>query len=110
MIPRAQGGEDDVAKQPGPPRFDQATIGERMREAREKRGWSRTKLIKESGLAMQEDTLRKKENGDNPFYFHELTAFCDALEAPSLFPIMPWGEARLADKLLGLARDQEPSK
>jgi hypothetical protein len=110
MISRIHGGEDDVAKQPAPPRFDQETIAKRMREAREVKGWSRTTLIKNSGLAMQEDTLRKKENGDNPFYFDELSAFCDALDAPQLFPIMPWNEARLADKLLGLVDAKKSSE
>jgi transcriptional regulator with XRE-family HTH domain len=83
------------------------TIGKRMRDARDEKGWSRAELIRRSGIAMEEDTLRKKESGENPFYFSELSAFCDALEAPRLFPIMPWGEARLADKLLGLDRPAE---
>jgi transcriptional regulator with XRE-family HTH domain len=79
-----------------------------MRAARDENGWSRSELIRRAGIAMEEDALRKKEKGENPFYFAELSAFCDALEAPRLFPIMPWGEARLADKLLGLDNPAEP--
>jgi transcriptional regulator with XRE-family HTH domain len=78
-----------------------------MRAARDDKGWSRSELIRRAGIAMEEDALRKKEKGENPFYFSELSAFCDALEAPRLFPIMPWGEARLADKLLGLEKPSE---
>jgi transcriptional regulator with XRE-family HTH domain len=109
MIPRIHERGDDVARQPAPPppRFDQVTIGERMRDAREKRKLSRVGLIKLAGIAMGEDALRKKESGENPFYFAELSALCDALEAPRLFPIMPWGEARLADKMLGLENVSE---
>jgi transcriptional regulator with XRE-family HTH domain len=100
MIPRVQG--EHVPKPERRPRFDQVTIGKRMRAARDAKGWSRAEFIRRAGIAMEEDTLRKKEKGENPFYFAELSAFCDALEAPALFPIMDWGEARLADKLLGL--------
>jgi transcriptional regulator with XRE-family HTH domain len=78
-----------------------------MRAARDEKGWSRAELIRRAGIAMEEDALRKKEKGENPFYFGELSAFCDALEAPRLFPIMPWGEARLADKLLGFETSTE---
>jgi transcriptional regulator with XRE-family HTH domain len=88
-----------LAKPERPSRFDQATIGDRMRRAREAAGLSRAKLCRQIG--MEEDTLRKKEKGENPFYFAELARICDILEAPTLFPIMEWGEASLADKLLG---------
>jgi transcriptional regulator with XRE-family HTH domain len=104
MIPRLLGEGDDVPPPQRPPRFDQVTIGDRMRRAREAAGLSRPALCAKIGMA--EDTLRKKESGENPFYFPELTRICDELDAPSLFPIMDWGEARLADKLLGRDPDQ----
>lgn len=88
-----------MMKPPRPPRFDQKTIGARMRKAREDAGFSRVKLGEKIG--MEEDTLRKKESGENPFYLSELSDICDLLAAPSLFPFMDWGEAKLADKLLG---------
>jgi transcriptional regulator with XRE-family HTH domain len=86
------------------PRFDPVEVPARLRKARESHGLSRPALLKRlksGGLVMEEDTLRKKEAGENPFYLDEIRRICDALEAPSLFPFMEWGEAKLADKLLG---------
>jgi hypothetical protein len=97
MVP----GVSALPRQANPPRFDQVTIGRRMRKAREMKHLSRLKLIAKAGIGMTEDQLRHKESGKNPFYMRDLSSLCDALEAPSLFPFMEWGEAKLADKLLG---------
>lgn len=84
-------------------RFDPRAIGKRMRKAREKAGLSQAKLAKRVNLT--EDALRKKEKGENPFYLDEISRICEVLRAPSLFPFMEWGEAALADKLLGRGGD-----
>jgi transcriptional regulator with XRE-family HTH domain len=82
-----------------PRRFDPETIAARMRWGREHRGFTLESLGERVGLAA--DTLRKKEKAENPFYLDEIARICDVLEAPTLFPFMDWGEAKLADKLLG---------
>lgn len=82
-----------------PPRFDALTISARMRWGREHRDFTLESLGERVGMAA--DTLRKKEKGENPFYLDEIARICDVLDAPSLFPFMDWGEAKLADKLLG---------
>lgn len=103
MIPRFPEGVD--LKPERAARFDQKTIGDRMRRAREAAGLSRAALGSQVGLT--DDSLRKKEKGVNPFYFDELSRICDLLDAPSLFPILEWGEAFLADKVLGRSKDSK---
>lgn len=81
------------------PRFDPAEIGRRLRKARRDAHLSMAELGRRVGLS--EDALRKKEKGENPFYLDEISRICEELDAPTLFPFMEWGEAKLADKLLG---------
>ncbi len=92
-----------MARRTATPRFDPAEIGRRMRKARQAAHLSMAKLGKR--VAMSADTLRKKETGANPFYLDEISRICDVLDAPTLFPFMEWGEAKLADKLLGRGGD-----
>ncbi len=92
-----------MARRTPTPRFDPAEIGRRMRRARQAAHLSMARLGKKVGLS--EDALRKKEKGENPFYLEEISRICDELDAPSLFPFMEWGEARLADKMLGRSGD-----
>ena len=95
-----------TARRPSQDRFDAEQIGGRLRWARKERlKLSMAKLAPRIG--MTEDQLRKKEKGINPFYLNEISQICELLKAPSLFPFMDWGEAKLADKLLG--RDEPPS-
>lgn len=83
-------------------RFDPQEVARRLRKAREDADLTQAELAKRVG--MSEDQLRKKETGTNPYYLDEIARICDELDAPSLFPWMEWGEARLADKLLGRSK------
>lgn len=82
----------------GKPRFDQATIGKRIRERRDAKGFSAKQLGELVGIG--EDSMLKKEKGVAPFYFHELAKICDVLEAPRLFPILAWDVAWMVERLL----------
>jgi transcriptional regulator with XRE-family HTH domain len=81
------------------PRFAPDEVSRRLRRAREDAEMTQAALAKRVGMST--DQLRKKEKGENPYYLDEIAKICDVLEAPSLFPFMEWGEAKLADKLLG---------
>lgn len=82
----------------GEPRFDQATIGMRIREKRSELGYSAASLGARVGIS--EDSMLKKEKGVAPFYFAELARICDLLEAPALFPILAWDVAWMVERLL----------
>lgn len=88
---------------PPPPviRFDAPRFAERIKWAREYRGYTQEALAKMLKTKMEADTYRKKEDGTNPFRLEELQEICDALQAPYHFPLLDWEAARLADKLLG---------
>lgn len=82
----------------GKPRFDQATIGRRVRERRKKKRLSAAALGELVGI--DESAMLKKEKGKAPFFFDELARICDRLEAPTLFPILDWDTAWMVDRYL----------
>jgi transcriptional regulator with XRE-family HTH domain len=82
----------------GKPRFDQVTIGQRIRAKRDELGYSARSLGELVGI--DESSMLKKEKGVAPFYFVELTRICDLLQAPTLFPILDWDAAWLVERLL----------
>jgi transcriptional regulator with XRE-family HTH domain len=79
-------------------RFDQAVIGQRIREARKSRGYTAESLGEAVGIGP--DAMLKKEQGNAPIFMDELTRICDLLDAPRLFPFLDWDAARLVDRLL----------
>lgn len=82
----------------GKPRFDQATIGNRIRLKREELGYTAEALGKVLGLG--ESAVLKKEKGKAPFHFHELAKLGDLFDAPALFPVLDWDVAWLVEDLL----------
>jgi transcriptional regulator with XRE-family HTH domain len=80
------------------PRFDQETIGRRIRDARKAKGYSAAGLGALVGI--DESAMLKKEKGKAPFFFNELSRICDILEAPRLFPCLEWDVAWLVERML----------
>jgi transcriptional regulator with XRE-family HTH domain len=85
-----------------PPRFDRVRIGKRVSEARKAAKLTTEELAAKAGIGA--DSLYKKQRGDQPWYFDELSRVCEILEAPSLFPFLDWETAHAVDKLLGRAK------
>jgi transcriptional regulator with XRE-family HTH domain len=88
----------------GKPRFDQVTIGLRIREKRAEKGYSAASLGEKVGIG--EDAMLKKEKGVAPFFFDELARICDILEAPRLYPILPWDIAWFVERMNVLPPDE----
>ena len=83
---------------PKPARFDQKTVGRRIRDARRTAGYTAEQLGAKVGIGP--DAMLKKEKGVAPFFLDELSRICDLLDAPRLFPFLEWDAARLVDRLL----------
>lgn len=88
-----------MATAPKQARFDPKEIGARVKKARKLRGLSTEKLAEKARIGV--DSLYKKQRGEQPFYFEELSRVCEALNAPTLFPFLEWDAARMVDKQLG---------
>lgn len=82
----------------GQPRFDQATIGRRIRAKREAMGYTAAGLGELVGIA--DSAMLKKEVGTAPFKFEELARIGDVLGAPALFPVLDWDVAEMVERLL----------
>jgi transcriptional regulator with XRE-family HTH domain len=82
----------------GTPRFDQATIGRRIRDKRIEKGMTQAEVGKILGVG--EDAVRKKEKGTSPFHFHELAKLGDLWGAPALYPVLDWDVAWFVERTL----------